>query len=202
MTWQSTSIGRGRPAGVSDLEFLTRHTDLLQDGALRIVKSHSTARAFYAAVEAVTTTPEQSLGDVNAIVVTKQWSSTEFGWKVEHEAVNPEPIYADIALLDALTPTEGLLASIWRNRATEFASRPAAHLGDFIRLTTPKRFSDGVTRATFEIVGRGELLSLDDGRAVRLDDWREHEYVIVAVGAQAELPLSATGVATPGVAAA
>lgn len=188
MTWQSTTIGRGRPKGIDDLDFLTKHTDFEHNGALRILHSHSTAKAFYASVEAMVDTDEQALGDICAVVVTKQWSSYEFGWKVEHETLNPEPVFTEARLLADLTATESLLAAVWRNRAAAFASRPKATIGDSIRFNEPQRFSDGVTRDRFEIVGRGELLSLTDGRSVRLHDWREHEYVIEAVGAQRDLP--------------
>ncbi|BDZ52633.1 hypothetical protein GCM10025867_48740 (plasmid) [Frondihabitans sucicola] len=186
MTWNATPIGRGRPAGISDAEFFTNHEDLTEDGAFRLLDTYSTKRAFYVAREALSGSHED-VGSVSAVVVSKEWTRSEFGWKVEHETLNPAPIYTTIAMLDRLTPTEDLAANIWRERATAFAHRPVATVGDTIALTEPHKFSDGVRRGTFEVVGHGEMHSLDDGRTVRIDDWREREYTIVAVAAQPDL---------------
>lgn len=187
MTWNATPIGRGRPAGITDADFFTDHEDLTEDGAYRLIKTHSTKRAFYVAREALAEA-QDDIGSITATVITKEWSSTEFGWKVEHESLNPTPIYATTDLLDVLTPTENLTANTWRERANAFTSRPVAALGDTIALVEPHRFSDGVTRGRFEIVGYGEMFSLDDGRTVRIDDWREREYTIESVGPQAGIP--------------
>lgn len=179
MAWTVVSYGaRGRPAGLTDADFFATRTALLEDGLLRIAGTHETASVFYVALEVIRAGHRLPMGSVFATVITKSRTRQEFSWKQESESENPEPHFVTLDFLNLLTPTEEFLANIWRNLARDFASRAVASRGDTITLTRPHRFSDGEKRARFEVLGHGQLLSLSDGRTVRLDDWREREYTI------------------------
>lgn len=182
MGWSGTYIGKGRPKGISDLDFFNTRVGSNETGRRRVIASNSTRETFFAATEVLNDTDFLPEGTVFANIILKQYHRTEQGveflWNDLWEGMTDLPTGANAAVLNALTDTENELALTWRAANRALIAQPGAKFGDVISLVTPMVFSDGVTRGRFEVVRNGGLVGVEDGRPVKLKNWRAKEYTI------------------------